>query len=106
MIISGTASRTRFSLVLLSEDEHFLEDHAATYAPPQPGSPFRLDRAARALRLRGRLFVCSQSLLFEPQDLDRPLFKFPFKLVSDVTGSQRAFFSPFFAGKQLSDSVT
>jgi factor associated with neutral sphingomyelinase activation len=60
-------SGVRFSLLLLDDDEAYIEDHAATHFPGPEGEGHR-----------GRLRVCTKSLFFEPEQLSLPILRFPF----------------------------
>ncbi len=60
--------RMRFSLLLLDDDEAYIEDHSATH--------FFGDEAHK-----GRLRVATKSLFFEPELLSLPILRFPFAKV-------------------------
>lgn len=71
--------RSRFNLLLLEYGEYFLEDKGVHLVPiPNDGSDSSLEKS-EAMKLQGRIKMCSRSLVFEPQDLKKPLIKFPFK---------------------------
>jgi factor associated with neutral sphingomyelinase activation len=57
----------RFNLFLLEENEFFLEDYICYH--------HKLEN----VREKGRLKICSRSLVFEPEELFLPLLKMSFK---------------------------
>ncbi len=61
----------RFSLLLLDDDEAYIEDHAATHFAGAGASEGH----------RGRLRVATKSLFFEPEQLSLPILRFPFARV-------------------------
>lgn len=63
---------SRFSLLLLSEGEYYLEDHLAFR---DHGDGFETP---------GRLRVCSHSLVFEPEDQQLPLSQYKFESVTEI----------------------
>lgn len=67
----GTRSKARFTLLLLEEGELYLDDYAAL--------AYGGDGVQR--KTRGRLKLCSASLLFDPDDVRVPVTRLPF---SDV----------------------
>ena len=97
----------RFSLLLLNEGEVYIDDQSAVYYPPDEKNPTLLDASHRILSvfsfflsstiisffeslcthayvgpnrgLNGRLYMCSHSLMFDPQDATYPIYKFAFK---------------------------
>jgi factor associated with neutral sphingomyelinase activation len=80
--------RARFNLLLLDHNEYLLEDLSA-YCFPAP-SDATISSASTAikdaLKIQGRLKLCSKSLVFEPTDVHYPVMKFPYKqMSSDVT---------------------
>jgi factor associated with neutral sphingomyelinase activation len=62
----------RFSLLHLQHGEEYFEDYSVQCFPPDLTESEALQRA-----IRGRLKLCSQSVLFEPQDSRYPLIKVP-----------------------------
>eukprot|EP00656_Telonema_subtile_P019409 TRINITY_DN20663_c0_g1_i1.p1 TRINITY_DN20663_c0_g1~~TRINITY_DN20663_c0_g1_i1.p1 ORF type:complete len:591 (-),score=144.24 TRINITY_DN20663_c0_g1_i1:33-1805(-) len=74
MIYSRARVPQRFSLHLLQEGEHYLEDHRAT-------------RHAEGSE-RGRLKLCSHSLCFVPDELSWPVVRYPFKDMSGLSSCE------------------
>ena len=71
--------RSRFNLLLLEYGEYFFED-LSVYSFPVPNDiAGRSFRQCDALKVQGRLKICSRSILFEPNDLRKPIIRFPFK---------------------------
>ena len=77
--------RSRFNLLLLEYGEYYFEDFSV-YIYPVPldgnGNTQRPFSQCDALKVQGRLKLCSRSLIFEPSDLRRPLIKFPLKMIT------------------------
>ena len=80
---------SRFNLLLLDENEYYLDDFTADYYPPMANNK------ALSLRtqyycfihycfsaLKGRLKLCTNSIFFVPEDIEEPITKFPLKNVS------------------------
>lgn len=71
--------RSRFNLLLLEHGEYFFED-ISVYWFPTPGGGGR-DKHHRqfhqcdALKVQGRLKLCSRCIIFEPTDHRKPLIK-------------------------------
>ena len=76
-------SRGRFNLLLLEYGELFFEDLAVFYYPIFPNHSTSFSQCD-AVKLKGRLKVCSRSLIFEPNDERKPLYKFAFKAINSV----------------------
>ncbi|KAK4287855.1 hypothetical protein Pmani_039089 [Petrolisthes manimaculis] len=80
----------RFSLLLLEPGEIYFEDYAAIYTLPVPenqdceGWHIKFEDGY----LRGRLKVCSKSLVFDPRDLRAPIIKFPFRAMETIVEGQ------------------
>jgi factor associated with neutral sphingomyelinase activation len=71
--------RNRFNLLLLDYGEYFFEDLSAFLIPvPADGSDHSME-VSDALKVQGRLKICSRSIIFEPSDTKKPLTKYPFK---------------------------
>lgn len=64
----------RFSLLLLEPGEIYFEDFSVFYYP----AGLSEDEAVKR-KQRGRLKMCSHSILFDPLDTAYPILKFPFK---------------------------
>jgi factor associated with neutral sphingomyelinase activation len=75
---SKSEDRTRFNLLTLEYGEVFVEDFSVYAFPPftEDATDFS---AIEPLKVRGRLKMCSRSLIFEPLDPSRPLLKYSFK---------------------------
>eukprot|EP00736_Rhodelphis_marinus_P008858 Rmarinus@m.6464 len=65
--------RERFSLLLLEEGEQYLDDYSASYGPEWN----KTDSG-------GRLKVCTNSVVFEPNDIPEPILRLPLGHVQDV----------------------
>eukprot|EP00051_Salpingoeca_urceolata_P022257 m.358163 g.358163 ORF g.358163 m.358163 type:complete len:945 (-) comp19945_c1_seq18:166-3000(-) len=85
----SAADTRRFSLLLLKPGEEYFEDFSVNFY--QAGIA---DQQAIQRQLRGRLKICSQSLVFDPQDLTKPLLKFPLKSCTAVRRHQVPLMSP------------
>ena len=74
-------SSGRFDLLLLEEGEYFFEDYSAVRcalpmlhkSSPQPGA------LGMCKQIRGRIKVCSRSILFDPEDTSIPVSSYSFK---------------------------
>ena len=83
--------RARFNLLLLDHNEYLLEDLSAYCFPAPSSSDTTISSPVSAsvkdaLKIQGRLKLCSKSLVFEPTDVHYPVMKFPYKqMSSDVT---------------------
>lgn len=76
---SRSTGRARFNLLLLEYGEYYFDDFSAYLFPvPSASNPFH---QCDALKTQGRLKLCSRSLIFEPNDLRKPLIKYPFKSI-------------------------
>ncbi|KAI9913338.1 hypothetical protein PsorP6_005260 [Peronosclerospora sorghi] len=65
---------TRFTLLLLEDGEFFLDDHrACRYLEPKALTPKTVS---------GRIKVCTRGFFFVPQDLQLPILRFPFRLMT------------------------
>ena len=73
----------RFNLLLLEYGEIFYEN-LSVYQYPVPNSSLKFVECD-TLKVKGRLHLCSRSIIFEPNNIKKPLLKFPYKLLtSDV----------------------
>jgi factor associated with neutral sphingomyelinase activation len=73
-------SRGRFNLLLLEYGETFHENLSCNQYPfPNQNLTFV---QCDALKCKGRLHICSRSMIFEPNDIKCPLLKFPYKLIT------------------------
>jgi factor associated with neutral sphingomyelinase activation len=71
--------KSRFSLILLEEGEYYFDDFSAFYYPPA-----RDDEDSFRKRVKGRLLLCSASLMFDPEDIRLPVSKFPYRDCSSI----------------------
>lgn len=67
-------SKERFSLLLLEPGEIYFEDYSVFLYPGDVPEAEAIRR-----KQKGRLKVCSKSLLFDPKDINFPILKFPLK---------------------------
>ncbi|XP_067052011.1 protein FAN-like isoform X3 [Acropora muricata] len=65
---------TRFSLLLLEPGEIYFEDFSVFYYPSGSSEEEAIKR-----KQRGRLKICSKSILFDPIDTVYPIIKFPLR---------------------------
>lgn len=77
---SRLASRGRFNLLLLEYGEIFYEN-LSVFQYPVPHHNLKFAECD-SLKVKGRLHVCSRSIIFEPSDIKRPLLKFPYKTIT------------------------
>ncbi|EEB19713.1 protein FAN, putative [Pediculus humanus corporis] len=64
--------KTRFSLLLLEPGEIYFEDYSASLFPNQVNR-----ENFETSRQLGRIKLCSKSLVFDPQDFNKPIIKIP-----------------------------
>lgn len=82
---SKSKGKGRFNLLLLEFGEYYFEDYSV-YHYPIPSDDMR-DPNYRpflqcdAMKVQGRLKLCSRSIVFEPISVKKPLLKFPFKAI-------------------------
>jgi factor associated with neutral sphingomyelinase activation len=67
-------SSERFSPLLLEAYEYYFEDYSVTYFPVSEEDKIDVDRKSR-----GRLKLCSNSLVYDPLDYALPVVKLPFR---------------------------
>ncbi|XP_071822078.1 protein FAN-like [Apostichopus japonicus] len=77
--------RDRFSLLMLDPGEIYFEDFSVNLIPTDVSPPETEERKSR-----GRLKVCSKSLVFDPQDTSQPLIKFPFQRCDKIIEHEQA----------------
>jgi len=80
---------SRFTLLDVEDGEEYLEDFAAFYYPA-----LESDAAAMRRRLKGRLRLCTRSLVFEPDDVKLPLIRLPFRDVDVLARADVGLSSP------------
>jgi factor associated with neutral sphingomyelinase activation len=74
-------NRGRFNLLLLEYGEIFYESLSAFQCQVSHHDLFQ----SNAQKIKGRLHICSRSILFESNDIKQPLLKFPYKsIITDV----------------------
>ncbi|XP_062502057.1 protein FAN-like [Corticium candelabrum] len=79
LLVEQQDSDKRFSLLLLEPGEIYFEDFSAIYYP------FGLSEATAFKRKqRGRLKLCSKSILFDPEDVGQPILKLNFRDVKSL----------------------
>ena len=78
-------NKNRFNLLLLEYGEHFYED-VSVFCLPLP-SINRTIQQCDSLKIQGRLKICSRSLIFEPNDILRPIVRYSFKNITDYPKS-------------------
>ncbi|XP_072169728.1 protein FAN-like [Diadema setosum] len=69
--------KERFSLLLLDPGEIYFEDFSVYYY--LTGLKDVSEEEAMQRRCRGRLKICSKSIVFDPQDVSYPIIKFPLR---------------------------
>lgn len=87
----------RFNLLLLEEGEYYFEDVSAYYYPPGIEDNQQAKRYGYSSyicifytdhqicrRMKGRLNLCSHSVIFDPEDYKLPIIKFPFKYIDFI----------------------
>eukprot|EP00397_Hematodinium_sp_SG-2012_P007160 GEMP01007202.1.p1 GENE.GEMP01007202.1~~GEMP01007202.1.p1 ORF type:complete len:894 (+),score=178.15 GEMP01007202.1:174-2855(+) len=74
----------RFNPLVLAENEDYIHDFAATLSQTANGDPIK-DGAPQ----RGRLRVCSKSLIFDPEHGLAPLLKFPYMNIQRLQQTNR-----------------
>jgi factor associated with neutral sphingomyelinase activation len=72
--MAGRTTSSRFTLLDIEDGEEYLEDFAAFYYPPDVS-----DSVALKTKRKGRLRLCTRSLVFEPVDNYYPLIRIPFR---------------------------
>ncbi|KJP87681.1 hypothetical protein AK88_02709 [Plasmodium fragile] len=91
-----------FNLLFLEEDEEYMDDMMITMRRKQPpttqplggtkqppamkqlGATQQLTPTQQVVATRGRLRLCSKSLVFEPHSVEDPVLKFPFKKMENA----------------------
>jgi len=72
-------SKERFSLLVLAPGEIYFEDFSAFYYPFTVSEDNAFER-----RQKGRLKLCSKSLVFDPLDVSHPMIKLQFRDISEI----------------------
>mmetsp|Transcript_24328 Transcript_24328/g.35658 ORF Transcript_24328/g.35658 Transcript_24328/m.35658 type:complete len:847 (-) Transcript_24328:998-3538(-) len=73
------SGRSRFNLLLLEYGEYFFEDLSVYLYPVPNESLGKAFHQCDALKIQGRMKLCSRSLIFEPSDQRKPIIKYLFK---------------------------
>ncbi len=76
---NSSATPNRFSLIHLNFGEIYIEDFAINYYPES-----RREDEMKANKQQGRLKLCSETLVFVPQDSFLPVIKIPYKFCSKL----------------------
>ncbi|TYZ58484.1 hypothetical protein PybrP1_004189 [[Pythium] brassicae (nom. inval.)] len=74
------SAQTRFSLLLLEDGEFFLDDFSVFRYLDSVPTPHR--------KAQGRLKVCTRGFFFEPQDLNLPILRFPFRDMAEPPAAE------------------
>ncbi|GIY03630.1 protein FAN [Caerostris extrusa] len=75
MAFQESSNKERFSLLLLEPGEIYFEDYSCHCYPGKISE----SEAFRSRNQKGRLKVCSKSLLFDPKDVCNPILKLPLR---------------------------
>ncbi|KAJ6226016.1 protein fan [Anaeramoeba flamelloides] len=82
-------SKSRFNLLHLGEFEHYVNDYSAFYYPPHVGNR---QSSFEKKKVKGRLILCSKSIIFDPENFRYPIVKLIFKhALSIKKGGQQLF---------------
>jgi factor associated with neutral sphingomyelinase activation len=81
--LGSNLTKSRFNLLLLEEGEFYLEDYSI-FQYPHPTSSGKGFEECKALKVQGRLKLCTRSLMFEPADTRLPIECFPFKAMAKI----------------------
>jgi hypothetical protein len=69
----------RFNLLLLEYGEYFFEDISVYLFPVPNENKGKAFHQCDALKVQGRLKLCSRSIIFEPIDQRKPIVKYQFR---------------------------
>ncbi|XP_076828575.1 protein FAN [Brachyhypopomus gauderio] len=78
-------SKERFSLLLLDLEEYYFEQHTA----------YHMTDNVPNRRMRGSLKICSKSVIFEPDEVNKPILKIPLKDCKRIEGTGETEANPF-----------
>jgi factor associated with neutral sphingomyelinase activation len=78
--MAASRSTSRFTLLDIEDGEEYLEDFAAFYYPSDLP-----DAAAAKAKRKGRLRLCTRSIVFEPSESMYPLLRIPFRECEELT---------------------
>lgn len=83
---SGNKSRSRFNLLLLEHNECFFEDYSVIFFADVPEISNKSTwKRSVSTQSSGRLKLCSKSLVFEPEEIRRPLLRMAYRsIVEDI----------------------
>ena len=87
------SSRTRFNLLMMEFGESMLSEYSGV-SFPHPNEQRSFEDCCD-LAKRGRLYICTRSLFFEPNDTRYPVIRLPYKNCTGA-GSRIFFFSALF----------
>eukprot|EP00434_Breviolum_minutum_P003767 symbB.v1.2.003316.t1/scaffold187.1/size278738/1 len=73
----------RFNLLIMEEGEDYIADVAATMA---------LTRRGQVAESKGRLRICSKSLIFQPDDVAASIIKFPYRHMQKIESANAGTF--------------
>ena len=76
--VSQRDKRGRFDLLLLEDGEFFLDDFSANMCVVPPGGMPQL-RILLSSKVRGRLKICTKSIMFDPDDISVPVTRYRFR---------------------------
>ncbi|KAG1668548.1 Protein FAN [Nymphon striatum] len=83
-LYGGNSKQLRFSLLLLDPGEIYFEDYGVnfytSYFTSKSSEQSKFDNVQK-----GRLKICSKSIVFDPRDISFPVLKFPLKDCKDVS---------------------
>lgn len=77
-------AKKRFSLLLLEEGEEYEGDWVGFLTPPEEYKYLKHTRGSNQAAVKGRIRLCSTSVVFDPDDIRVPILKFPFKDVQQL----------------------
>ena len=80
--LQKSSTNERFSLILLEPGEIYFEDYLIYYHHSH--SPLLKQQQSKYELQKGKLKICSKSLVFEPTDINYPVIKFPLKSIEKI----------------------
>jgi factor associated with neutral sphingomyelinase activation len=91
LLLSTSENISRFSLILLEPGEIYFEDYLVYYHgtqcpfdPKQQQQQQQQQSSQSNFPMKGKLKVCSKSVVFEPLNLSYPLIKFAYKQIETI----------------------
>lgn len=79
-MFAGKKTAKRFSLLLLEDDEHYVQDWIGLCKWPKEVS----GNWSQVAELSGRLRLCTKSMYFEPDDVRVPIVRLPFDSIQQL----------------------